>query len=134
MAPSRPQIILTTTHKPSEQARSFCRVLEHIIPTSTYIPRGRRNLKDLTELVIDAEAKSVYICNSKGGKLSELHFYKLENNELVKLELKLKIYDFIDYKIFGWKYPPEKGPLSLSNESRNVNPELSDFLEKYPNQ
>ena len=43
----------------------------------------------------------------------------------------MKIYEFIDYKIYGWKYLPEQGPLSLSRESSNANPILSNFLEKY---
>ncbi|OLS24459.1 MAG: hypothetical protein HeimC2_22650 [Candidatus Heimdallarchaeota archaeon LC_2] len=131
MGQSRPEIIITTTHQPSEQARSFCKVLEHIIPDSTYISRGRKNIDDITAIAIDANADLVYICNSKGGKLSELHFYKIRGSELTKLDHKIKIYDFIDYKIYGWKYLPERGPLSLSNESRNVNPELSNFLEQY---
>ncbi len=131
MGQSRPQILITTTHQPAEQARAFCKVLEHVIPNSKYFPRGRKNIEELTEIALDNNVGSVYICHSKGSKLSELHFYELQGMKLVKQENRLKIYDFIDYKIYGWKNLPERGPLSLSRESRNVNPELSNFFEKY---
>lgn len=131
MGQSGPQILITTTHQPAEQARSFCKVLEHIIPNSKYFPRGRKNIGELTEIAAENKIGFVYICHSKGSKISELHFYKLQGFELVKLENKLKIYDFIDYKIYGWKNLPERGPLSLSRESSNMNPDLSNFFEKY---
>ncbi|MHA2276799.1 MAG: hypothetical protein ACXAC2_13585 [Candidatus Kariarchaeaceae archaeon] len=124
------KIIITTTHKASEEARSLCKVLEHVIPSAFFITRGSKNIKDITAIASENDAEFVFICSSKGNSVSEILFYAAQGDELIKLDYILKIYEYVDYKIFGWKSLPEVGPLSVSREVRNNNPELVDFFER----
>jgi rRNA maturation protein Rpf1 len=123
-------ILITTTHQASEEARSLCKVLEHVIPESYYLSRGSKSIKEISEIATQNDVEYVFICSSKGSMVSEILFYVLQGEGLNRLDYKLKIYEYVDYKIFGWKSLPEKGPLSVSREIRNSNPELIDFLEK----
>lgn len=124
------QLIITTTHKASEESRSFSKFLEHVIPFSTYIPRGSKNIDEILMISLEAKAEYVFICHSKGNKITEIKFYNIVKNQLELLEQSMKIYEYIDYKIFGWKTMPETAPLSVSREVRNNNPEIIDFLER----
>lgn len=124
------EILITTTHKASEEARSLSRVLEHVIPHSTYISRGSKNIEEITIAAIETKAEFIFICHSKGNKATEIKFYTIEKGQLTQLKYFLKIYEFIDYKIFGWPALPERGPLSVSREVRNTNPEMIEFFEK----
>ena len=124
------EIIITTTHKASEESRSFSKFLEHVIPVATYIPRGSKNIDEILNISLEANAEYVFICHSKGNKITEIKFYTIVKNQLELLEQSIRIYEYIDYKIFGWKAMPERGPLSVSREVRNNNPEIIDFLEK----
>ena len=130
MGISPPELLITTTHKASEESRSFSKFLEHVIPFATYIPRGSKNINEILMISIEMKAEYVFICHSKGNKITEVKFYTIVKNQLELLEQTLKIYEYIDYKIFGWKTMPETGPLSVSREVRNNNPEIIDFLEK----
>ncbi|MCE7734679.1 MAG: hypothetical protein GPJ54_07375 [Candidatus Heimdallarchaeota archaeon] len=124
------ELIITTTHKASEESRSFSKFLEHVIPFSTYIPRGSKNIDEILMVALETRAEYVIICHSKGNKVTEIKFYTIVKNQLKLLERSMRIYEYIDYKIFGWKSMPEKGPLSVSREVRNNNPEIIDFFEK----
>lgn len=124
------ELLITTTHKASEESRSFSKFLEHVIPFATYIPRGSKNINDILMISIEMKAEYVFICHSKGNKVTEIKFYTIEKNQLKLLEKSMRIYEYIDYKIFGWKEMPETGPLSVSREVRNNNPDIIDFLER----
>ena len=124
------KIIITTTHKASDESRSLSKLLEHIIPNATYIPRGSKNIDEILLISLEADAEYIFVCHSKGNKVTEIKFYLIVEDQLKLLDRYMKIYEYIDYKIFGWPTMPEKGPLSVSREVRNVNPEIIDFMEK----
>jgi len=124
------ELIITTTHKASEESRSFSKFLEHIIPFATYVPRGSKNIDEILMISLEVNAEYVFICHSKGNKITQIKFYTIVNNQLELLDQSMKIYEYIDYKIFGWSAMPEIGPLSVSREVRNNNPEIIDFFEK----
>jgi len=129
MGSSPREILITTTHKASEEARSLSRVLEHVIPYSTYVSRGSKNNDEIIRSAIETNVEFVFICHSKGNRVTEIKFYTVEKDQLKSLDYFMKIYEFIDYKIFGWSTMPEIGPLSVSREVRNSNPEMIDILE-----
>ncbi|MHA2171641.1 MAG: hypothetical protein ACXAB7_17265 [Candidatus Kariarchaeaceae archaeon] len=125
------RILITTTRRPSESARSFCKVLHHIIPRSILIRRGSSNEQMLHEEAVASNSDYLLIVTSKGNRLNHIIIKEVKENKLVELPLQMRFLQYIDPKIFGFKQLPARGPLSTTRESRQHYPELVDFMEKY---
>ncbi|MHA2252867.1 MAG: hypothetical protein ACXAD7_21065 [Candidatus Kariarchaeaceae archaeon] len=126
-----PITLITTSHNPSESARSFCKILKHVIPNSFYYPRGSNSLSVLHTVAIESRANQLLQIQSKGKQLSKMKIFEVHINSLHELPTYLQFKQFIDHKIFGWKRLPAQGPLSFTKESRKRGPELIDFLETH---
>lgn len=131
MAPKRPGVLITTTHKVSENSRSFGHVLQRVIPDSKYVNRGSKNLDELLQICQTNNLNGLVLLHSRGNRISRMTFYELNRNQLILDQISVKFYQYIDPKIFGWKRLPGPGPLSISRESRLLFRELVDFFEKY---
>jgi|Deesub1362A_J573_1020465.scaffolds.fasta_scaffold00115_74 rRNA maturation protein Rpf1 len=55
-------ILITTSRKPSNRTRSFCKDLQKAIPGSVYKTRGKARLQDLLH-----QERTVYVTESKGN-------------------------------------------------------------------
>ena len=126
-----PSIIITTSHRPSDQARMLARLCNHIIPNSTYENRGSKNEQMVFDFALERNAKFLLLLQSKGNTVSRVLTYELNGVEIQQSDSYLKIYQFIDPKIYGWKDLPARGPLSISLEGRVLDVPLVDFMEKY---
>lgn len=126
-----PNLLITTTHRPSEGTRSFSKVLNHIVPKSILIKRGSKSVQDLLELSISHKCGKIAILFSKGNTISSIKIYTIQGKNLVENLYIFKIYQYIDYKIFGWKSLPGKGPLSTSREVQLINKNELDFFEEH---
>lgn len=126
-----PNILITTSSKPSEHSRSFCFTLSKVIPNSVYFTRGNTNTEMLHKIALENEIKYIIFVFSKGNEVSKVKIYESTKNSLIKQKEELRILEFIDYQVFGWKYIPVEGPLSTTLEARRNYPDLYDFFEKY---
>ena len=126
-----PSIIITTSHRPSDQARMLAKLFNHIIPNSTYENRGSKNEQMLFDYALEHKAKNLLLLQSRGNLVSRVLAYEVNGSEIKQSTAYLKIYQFIDPKIYGWKDLPARGPLSISLEGRILNTPLVDFMEKY---
>lgn len=126
-----PKILITTSSKPSEHSRSLCFTLSKVIPNSIYFTRGNTNTDMLHKTALANEIKYVLFIFSKGNEVSKIKIYEVSKTALIKQKEELRILEFIDYQVFGWKYIPVDGPLSTTLEARSHYPDLYDFFEKY---
>ena len=132
MAPaSGPRILITTTNNPSEQSRTFSKLLRHILSNTIIINRGNSSLDDLFQKAVDENCNFIYMIHSKENRLDKLVIYKITKNEAIPERLILKFNQYIDHKIYGFHSLPESGPVSTSLETRALDPELIDYFCKY---
>ncbi|MHA2501363.1 MAG: hypothetical protein ACXAE3_00635 [Candidatus Kariarchaeaceae archaeon] len=126
-----PRVLITTSNNPSEQARRFAKVLNHILPGSRLVNRGNQSISALHQRALEEIYDYIYIIHSKHNRVDRLIVLKTYLDKLLPEGKILKINQFIDHKVLGFHKLPEKGPLSTSLEVRQLNPELMDYLETY---
>lgn len=125
------RVLITTSKNPSEQARRFAKLLNHILPHSRIQNRGNYSTKQLHNMALEEIYDYIYIIHSKHSAIDKLIILKTYSDKLVPEGKILKFNQYIDHKIFGFDKLPERGPLSTSQESRRINPEIMDYFEKY---
>ncbi len=123
--------VITTTKKSTDEAKRVSKLLRHIIPNAKYIPRGRKNISDIINQSQDIDAEHIIIISSKQGVSNQMNFYEFINGGFEQDELFIRIFEYIDPKIFNHKKINHRGPLSTSNAVRSEDPELIDLLQKY---
>ena len=125
--------MITTTNKPTDQARILGKLLNQVISNSNYITRGKNNIAQIISQSLKQNFDKILIICSKEGYVDQLNFYDRVGNSFEHNPFFIKIYEFSDPKIFNQKDIIFHGPLSTSLETRVENPELLDLLEKYFN-
>ncbi|MCY3412550.1 MAG: hypothetical protein INQ03_13005 [Candidatus Heimdallarchaeota archaeon] len=124
------KILLTTTSKSSDQAKRMAKLLQHVIPSSSYLARGKQTV---SQLILNAEKQNVdkiLIISSKGNTVNQINFYERSGGGYHQDAFFLRILDFIDPRIFNQQLKT-KGPMSTSFEVRAKDPELIALFEKY---
>lgn len=124
-------ILITTSLQPSEEARSFCKLLKHVIPGSILIKRGSSNELLIHKHAIESKVTHILFVYSKGNHISRLIVKKVTTKGFETIPVSLKFIQYINPKIFNWKHLPASGPLSASLKTRQYHPDLLDFMEKY---
>ncbi len=77
MQPQRAKIIVTTSHRPSQRARSFAKDLASVLPNAIRINRGKMTLTDLYYEAYTRGAERVVIIGLKKGNPAILRVYRL---------------------------------------------------------
>ncbi len=72
----RARIIVTTSHRPSQRARSFAKDLASVLPMAVKINRGKATLQDLYYEAYARGAERVIIVGLKKGNPGVLRVYK----------------------------------------------------------
>lgn len=125
------RLLITTTNKPVDQSRMLGKLLNQVIPDSAYITRGKRNISQIISYAIENGFVQILIIGSREGYVDQINFYDRIGDTFDHNPLFIKIYEFIDPKIFNQSKIIFHGPLSTSLETRAENPELIDLLGKY---
>ena len=85
------KFLLTTSRKPSQRTRSFLRDLVRVIPWSFHFTRGTCSLNDLADELASLGINRMLIIHEKKGNPSLVKFYKLDENELVEGDYRMRI-------------------------------------------
>jgi len=128
---SQNTILITTSHRPSPQTRLLVKFLKRIINNSILLNRGSRSITQLTDECKEKNAKYILILDSKGNKVNNIEFYDVIDGKLVKYPFKIKINEYIDHRIFGWKkLPLNTGFTAPEIIFQNQN-QFQEILDKY---
>ncbi len=126
-----PRILITTSRRPSEHVRSLCKVLGHILPESLLYSRGANNEKQIHDVALRNNTNHIIFVHSKRDTMPVLIIKNVTKNKLIQEKYQLEFLQYIDPKILNWTRLPASGPLSTTLETRQQDPKLVDFLEKY---
>ncbi len=74
--------IITTSRYPTRRIRSFTKDLNKAIPFSVRVSRGKKGIKDLTELSYKYGLSRVMVISKYKGNPGKINFLKLCNGEL----------------------------------------------------
>ena len=72
-------ILLTTSRRPTERIRTFCRDLANSIPDAVRVNRGKMSLDGVAEKAIEVEADKVVVVDRWQGGPGRINLYKLSN-------------------------------------------------------
>ncbi len=73
-------MLITTSRKPSQRTRTFCRGLERVL-NSRYVNRGKMSLRDIFLMAIEMGANRVVVISEKDGNPNGMEVYG--NGELL---------------------------------------------------
>ena len=76
MVPQRAMIIVTTSHRPSQRARSFVKDLVSVLPSAIKLARGKATLNDLYYEAVARGAKRVVVVTVWKGNPGALRVYE----------------------------------------------------------
>lgn len=105
--------------------------MAHIIPDSTYIRRGKNSISDLLLHAQEKKIDHILIVTSKKGYVNQINLYENKKDGFEQDPYFLRIFEFLDPRMFNQEKLNHRGPLSTSLETRSENPELVDLLDKY---
>lgn len=131
MVHKEPKTLITTSIRGSEASKILCKVLRHITPHSTYFKRGRTNIDQLIQFALADNFEYIVLIHSRGNQASQINVHSRKGETYILENHYIEIFEFIDPKIFNFGRLPAKGPLSCPSPTRNLNPDLVGFFEKY---
>ncbi len=75
-------ILLTTSRRPTERIRTFCRDLANSIPDAVRVNRGKMSLDGVAEKAIEVEANRVVVVDRWQGGPGRISLYRLGSSGL----------------------------------------------------
>jgi U3 small nucleolar ribonucleoprotein protein IMP4 len=83
-------MLITTSRKPSQRTRSFCRNLERVL-NSKYVNRGKMSIRDVMIKSIQLKFKSTAIVSESKGNPSRIDLYDADGENIISLDVTVSI-------------------------------------------
>ncbi len=86
-------MLITTSRKPSQRTRSFCRNLERVL-NSKYVNRGKMSIRDVLIKSIQLKFNGTAIISESKGNPSGIDIYDVDGKNIISLDVTVSISPF----------------------------------------
>lgn len=76
---STTDIAISTSRKPSQRTRSFCKELQFLLPRASYIQRGKSNFEELLERSDEVKARLLLVVGEREGNPGSFSLYSMKD-------------------------------------------------------
>lgn len=96
-------ILLTTSRRPTDALRTFCRDLANGIPDVVRVNRGKMSLDGVAEKALEINANKVVVVDRWREGIGKISFFNVKSNGLTALPPILLLSNIIHRRDFGQK-------------------------------
>lgn len=82
-------MLISTSRKPSQETRSFCKNLSHVF-NSSYVNRGKMSMRELRLKSHDLDHNNIILVYEMKGNPSKITFFSNEGEELLTMLISVK--------------------------------------------
>jgi U3 small nucleolar ribonucleoprotein protein IMP4 len=83
-------MLITTSRKPSQRTRSFCKSLVRVL-NSSYINRGKMSIRDVLIKSSELELAKIAVVSEMKGNPSKIDFYDEDGETILSLDVTVSI-------------------------------------------
>lgn len=113
-------IAISTSRRPSQRVRTFCRELSRALPQTAYLTRGSSSFQELSIRTFEDGASRLIIADSRRNNPDKIRIYRLEPNCLEEI---------ITLRIVGHELKRERKNKSRVKEASSITFEFHNIAE-----
>ena len=83
-------MLISTSRKPSQKTRQFCKNLSHVFGCN-YVNRGKMNMRDLLLKALELDEVNLAVVNQIKGNPSRITFYSNKGEELLTILISVSV-------------------------------------------
>ncbi len=121
--------MISTSRKPSQRTRSFCKELQILLPSALYIQRGKSNLEELLECSEQARVRLLLLIGEHEGNPGGFELYSMKDP--AEPVLSFEIEGLRLAREYGSHVRSQSKGIAFSSDSKGNSVELRRRLERY---
>ena len=123
-------ILIVSSRRPAQRTRSLIKDLNHVIPHSARMNRGKKSIKDLQRIAVGMGYDRIMLISSKGGKPSTIRFIKVYPDGFEYLEGEIRILNVVLRREISNRRAPPMTSLCIFNVTNERECQLAKYLRE----